>query len=52
MFIHMYTGTIDFDDTFYKKKVSDIKQERKINTSKYLLNLFLLVVVTRQEKQL
>lgn len=48
----MYTGTIDFDDTFTKKKLSDIKKERKINTSKYLLNLFLLVVVTRQEKQL
>lgn len=47
----MYAGTIDFDDTFYKKKVSDLKK-KKINTSKYLLNLFLLIVLTRQEKQL
>lgn len=27
----MYTSTIDFDDTFYKKKVSDLKEKGKKN---------------------
>lgn len=44
----MYIGIIDFDDIFYKKSIwYKKKKERKINILKYLVNLFLLIVVIR-----